>query len=183
MGGTQIGPHILITGAVGAGKSTLIRRLLAPCTLSVRGFRTWASSRDERGYRSFYLSPAWETAPEGTADNLVGRADGVKKEAFPAAFDRLGPPLLTARRGDVLVMDELGSLEEDAIVFQKAVMARLDGDIPVLGAVKLRQGLLFPAAVRNHPRVQLFEVNEENQDTLYEHLLPEILRWNEEGKR
>lgn len=62
-----MGPHILVTGTVGAGKSTLIRRLLESCSLSVRGFRTWASSRDERGYRSFYLSPSWEAAPAGTA--------------------------------------------------------------------------------------------------------------------
>ena len=173
-------PHILITGAVGSGKSTLLRRLLASCTLSVRGFRTWPSERDETGFRSFFLSPAWETSPAGTEENRVGLANGVERESYPEVFDRLGPPLLTAGPGDIVVMDELGLMEENASVFQEAVLACLNGDTPVLGAVKLRGENPFLSAVRGHPRVRLLEIHLSDRDTVYEQLLPEILRWNRE---
>ncbi len=174
--------HILITGAVGAGKSTLVRRLLQVCSLSRRGFRTWASDRDGHGYRSFFLSPAAEIEAFGTAENCIGRADGVKKVSFPEVFDRLGPPLLAARPGDVIVMDELGSMEEEALVFREAVMACLDGDVPVLGAVKQRSDLPFLCAVRNHPRVRLIEIDPASREEAFERLRPVVLRWNEEAR-
>ena len=176
-----MGPHILITGASGAGKSTLIRRLLAECTLTAVGFRTWAAAADEEGWRTFYISPAGEANPVGSKDNRIGRANGVEKESCPETFDRLGPALLAARKGNVIVMDELGSMEEDAAVFRAAVTACLDGDIPVLGAVKLRRDLPFPAEVRAHPRVRLIEIGETGTEEAYEQLLPEIRRWNREG--
>ncbi len=173
-----MGPHILITGAVGVGKSTLIRRLLGACTLSVRGFRTWPSQRDEEGRCSFFISPAWETEPVGTEDNRIGRVGGSEREAFPAVFDRLGPPLLAAKAGDVIVMDELGWMEEDAEAFKNAVFACLDGEIPVLGVVKRRPGQPFLDAVRRHPRVLIVEIDEDSRDGAFERLLPQILRWN-----
>ena len=177
----RMGPHILITGAVGAGKSTLIRRLLAECTLSVVGFRTWASAADENGWRTFYISPAGEADPVGTEENRIGRANGHEKESFPETFDRLGPALLAARKGNVIVMDELGSMEEDAAVFRAAVTACLDGEIPVIGAVKVRRDLPFPAKVRTHPRVRLIEIDGTEREAAYQQLLPEIQRWNREG--
>lgn len=173
-----MGPHIMITGAVGVGKSTLIRRLLGACTLSVRGFRTWPSAPDGEGSRSFFISPARMTEPVGTEDNRIGRGGGAVREAFPAVFDRLGPPLLAAKPGDVIVMDELGWMEEDAEAFKNAVFACLDGEIPVLGVVKRRPGQPFLDAVRRHPRVLLAEIDENSRDEAFERLLPEILRWN-----
>ena len=53
-------------------------------------------------------------------EHLVGTCDSRRSIRYPEAFDRLGPPLLTS--GGLLVMDELGFLENDAHRFQAAVL-------------------------------------------------------------
>ena len=39
------------------------------------------------------------------------------------------------------LMDEIGFFEQDALAFQAAILDALDGDIPVLAAVKAREGI------------------------------------------
>lgn len=51
-------------------------------------------------------------------------------------------------------MDELGFLENDAKVFQSAVLCALDGDTPVLAAVKPKD-TPFLRAVRGHENAEL----------------------------
>ncbi|MBQ6735680.1 MAG: hypothetical protein IJR00_12335 [Lachnospiraceae bacterium] len=46
----------------------------------------------------------------------------------------------------------------------------MDGDIPVLAAVKAREGIPFLEKVRMHPNADLFILAVENRDALYEEL-------------
>lgn len=75
-------------------------------------------------------------------------------------------------------MDELGFLENDARAFQAAVLRALDGDTPVLAAVKPRD-TNFLRRVRSHPKAELVLLDEQNRDALYDRLLPWLLRTNE----
>ena len=132
--------HILICGERGVGKSTLIRRLLAESTLPVGGFLTCRLPQaDGDGMFPIYLHAAALPPEERPYDpeHLVGTCDSRRSVRYPEAFDRLGPPLLTS--GGLLVMDELGFLENDAHRFQAAVLAALDGSTPVLAAVKPKE--------------------------------------------
>ena len=116
--------HILICGERGVGKSTLIRRLLAESTLPVGGFVTRRLTQaDGDGMFPIYLHAAALPPEERPYDpeHLVGTCDSRRSVRYPEAFDRLGPPLLTS--GGLLVMDELGFLENDAHRFQAAVLA------------------------------------------------------------
>ena len=124
---------ILICGPRGVGKSTLIRRLTALYPGPVSGFVTKRETvADGEGLFPIYIHPA--ACPEARRqygpENLIGRCDSRRSVRYPEAFDRLGPPLLTS--GGLLVMDELGFLENDAHRFQAAVLAALDGSTPVL---------------------------------------------------
>ena len=115
---------ILICGPRGVGKSTLIRRLLAESTLPVGGFVTRRLTQaDGDGMFPIYLHAAALPPEERPYDpeHLVGTCDSRRSIRYPEAFDRLGPPLLTS--GGLLVMDELGFLENDAHRFQAAVLA------------------------------------------------------------
>ena len=85
---------------------------------------------------------------------------------------------LRGPRGGIILMDELGFLENDAKVFQSAVLCALDGDTPVLAAVKPKD-TPFLRAVRGHENAELVFIDEQNRDALLEKLLPHILRWNE----
>lgn len=115
--------HILICGERGVGKSTLIRRLLAESTLPAGGFVTRRLPQaDGDGMFPIYLHAAALPPEERPYDpeHLVGTCDSRRSIRYPEVFDRLGPPLLTS--GGLLVMDELGFLENDAHRFQAAVL-------------------------------------------------------------
>ena len=94
--------HLFLTGEKGVGKSTLVRHLLAghtPC-----GFRT-VRVTGVMDRPSVHLLPA--VGGEATADNLLFYCG----EYDPSRFDTLGTAALAQRRGDVLLMDELGPAE------------------------------------------------------------------------
>ena len=111
------------------------------------------------------------------AEHLVGACDSRRSVRYPEAFDRLGPPLLAS--GGLLVMDELGFLENDAHRFQAAVLAALDGSTPVLAAVKPKD-TDFLRRVRQHPHGEVFNITPESREALYHRLRSRILQWNKE---
>ena len=63
-------------------------------------------------------------------------------------------------------MDELGFLERDAHRFQEAVLAALQGDQPVLAAVKNRNDPFLQAA-RGVPGVRVLYITRENREGLF----------------
>lgn len=148
--------HLFLTGEKGVGKSTLIRHLLVghrPC-----GFRTIRV----------------EGVLERPSVHLLAAAGGVPSEEnllfycgayAPEAFDTLGVAALQNRDGDVLLMDELGPAESRAEKFAAAVLAALDGELPVLGVLQ-RADTEFLRAVASHPRVRVVTVTEGNRDEL-----------------
>ena len=112
---------------------------------------------------SVHLLPA--VGGEATADNLLFYCG----ECDAARFDTLGTAALSQRRGDVLLMDELGPAESQAAAFCGAVLAALDGDMPVLGVLQ-KADTAFLRAVAAHPRVRVVTVTEENRDRLRQEL-------------
>ena len=174
--------HLLICGERGVGKSTLIRRLLEKNMREVGGFVTKRLPiADENGFFPIYLYPASQKEDErhNEAANLVGTCDSRSSIHHPEVFDTLGAQLIeSAPEGDIILMDELGFLENDAKAFQSTVMRALDGETPVLAAVKPKD-TPFLRAVRGHENAELVFIDEQNRDALLEKLLPHILRWNE----
>ena len=159
--------HLLICGERGVGKSTLIRRLLEKNMREVGGFVTKRLPiADENGFFPIYLYPASQKEDERRNEtaNLVGTCDSRSSIRHPEVFDTLGA--------------QLGFLENDAKVFQSTVMRALDGETPVLAAVKPKD-TPFLRAVRGHENAELVFIDEQNRDALLEKLLPHILRWNE----
>ena len=118
--------HLLICGERGVGKSTLIRRLLEHSTREVGGFVTKRLPvADENGFFPIYLYPTSQSEGERRNEtaNLVGTCDSRSSIRHPEVFDGLGAQLIkSAPSGGIILMDELGFLENDAKVFQSAVM-------------------------------------------------------------
>ena len=173
--------HILITGRIHAGKSTLIRRLLEHCSLPVYGFRTWGTAPDDEGWRMYYISPVSEEGYTGGEDNCIGASNGIEKRIFPRTFETVGVPLLNHPSDVLVVMDEIGNMEENAPDFRAAVMRCLAGPDPVIAAVKDRNDSPFLEAVLNHPDAAVYRITPENREELFETLLPVIIGWNREG--
>lgn len=161
--------HILIVGAPGTGKSTLIRRILEKLDRLVFGYETRKEDSLADGSRGspIYLYDAGGPYLQ-TEDRLVGYCKD--HHAVPAAgtFDRYAPKLReVVPENGVIVLDEIGFLEVKAGAedFCAAIMERLDGDIPVIAAVKDKD-VPFLEQVRQHPRARCFRITRENREQL-----------------
>ncbi|MEA5144185.1 MAG: nucleoside-triphosphatase [Oscillibacter sp.] len=172
--------HILLCGEVGAGKSTLIRRLLSYAAMPISGFVTKRQAEDETGFHPIYIHPAAQAENQRVCseDNLVGTCDRRTHNIRLEAFDTLGARYIrSARPGSILVMDELGFMEAQASLFTAAVFIALDESVPVLAAVKARYDVPFLNQVRAHPNAVVYTVTTENRDVLYRKLLKEMDAW------
>lgn len=170
--------HIVLWGQRGVGKSTLARRLLEDWKGPVRGFVTRSSLPDVDGFRSIYLHAANDPMPVEQTCHRIGRTNRTEHTMWPEVFDGLGVELLRAEPGSLILMDELGFLEQDAADFRRQVLRCLDGNIPVLAVIKHKTHIPFLQEIRSHPRVQLYQVTEENRDELPAVLSPLIRNWN-----
>ena len=152
--------HLFLTGSKRIGKSTVIDRLLAmhPCTPG--GFRT---VRTDAVFPPRFSVHMLRPGEQPTADNLlfICRAPA---EDVAARFDTLGCAALSAP-ARLLLMDELGPTEAEAFAFQRAVLAALEGNIPVLGVLQQADSP-FLQRVAAHRHVAVVEVTAENRDRL-----------------
>ena len=167
--------HILICGERGAGKSTLINRLLVHNRRPVFGFITKKMPPDQNGECKVYIHPANSASLQYTHENLAGVCKNGKIITVNIeVFNTVGMKLLQAPTGGLLLMDELGFMESKASDFCSGVLAALDGDVPVLAAVKNKE-TAFLKAVREHKNVELHYVTTQNRDMLYRKLLPKVM--------
>ncbi len=166
--------HILITGGVGAGKSTLAQTLLRRLGRPVYGFLTVRFPPSGADGSPVFLFPA-ALPPELRvcgAENRVGICGGAVRRAYPEVFETLGVSLLRAAKPDgVILMDELGFLEADAPRFQAAVLEALHGTVPVLACIKDRPGVPFLEQVRACPGTVLYTVTPGNRAALPDRIL------------
>ena len=164
--------HALIVGAPGVGKSTLIRRVLAELCRPAWGIETKKEPGMADGLPGdpVYIHEIGKPR-QYTPENLAGCCRMRCLARFPEAFDRAAARLREpVPEGCVTVLDELGTLESGAEEFCAAVLALLNGDTPVIAAVKGKD-TPFLNGVRSHPNTVCFHVTEENREALY----PEVL--------
>ncbi len=172
--------HILICGDVGAGKSTLIEKLLRENIRPLSGFVTKRMADGANREGKVYIFPA-AGERHFSQENLVGVIGALGAEPYPQVFDTFGVSLLNAAPGALVLMDELGFLESRASAFCEKVLKTLDGNEPVLAAVKSKD-TPFLKAVKAHPNADVYTVTEENRDELAQILLPVIREWNIEAR-
>lgn len=85
-------------------------------------------------------------------------------------FDRYAQKLRALPAGCVVKLDEIGFMEAASPDFCEAVLRLLDGDVPVIAAVK-HNASPFLDAVRSHPACRRFDITEANRDALYGEVL------------
>lgn len=153
--------HVFLTGAKGIGKSTLLRKIAAYLPGKQGGFRTVRTGEFLPDGASVHLLP-WQASARPAQENLLfvcGQPDA----EVDARFARLGCAALEGCEDcALLVMDELGPHEADAVAFREAVLRCVDGDIPVLGVLQAPAERFWPELV-SHPKVRLFCLTEENR--------------------
>jgi len=164
--------HALIVGTRGVGKSTLIRRVLQELNRPLFGFETKKETAlaDERLGSPVYIYDAGKAHCQ-TAENLVGYCKNRQATTIASAFDRYAQKLLRPiPTGHVIELDEIGFMEAKSEAFCQAVFSLLDGDVPVLAAVKDKD-VSFLHTVRSHPKARCFHITEDNRDALFYEVL------------
>ena len=170
--------HLFLTGHIQVGKSTLIHHVLSRLpAVTVGGFRTISVRDLPDGSASVYIIGATENEPPVGEENRVGirPAKPVPNQkgplAFPERFDSYGCRLLKHAEDNALIlMDEIGKMERNAASFLNRVRALLDQDTPILGVVREEGSTPIQEFIRNHPKVRLVHVTEENRNLLKEDL-------------
>lgn len=158
--------HVFLTGEIGAGKSTALRRTLALLPgVRIGGVQTYYAEDRHAQDRELYIR-AYGSAERG---RLIGRLPGEDSERITAAFDETGAALLheARERAQLIVIDECGRLERAALDYHAALRACIEGDTPVLCVIRKHKAP-WAEWIRSHPRVQLIEVTEENRDRIPE---------------
>jgi len=155
---------VFLTGERGAGKSTALRRYLRESGLRAQGFMTDFGTTRYEEEKTLLLLP-WGDPPDYSAGRTCARMNPQEKMVVPLVFDSFGVHLLIQATADpacdLIVMDELGFLEEDARQFQDTVLQLLSGPKPVVGVI--RQGL---GIWKEAPLGTLLTVTKENRDRI-----------------
>ena len=170
--------HILLCGRRRSGRSALIRSLLRDVTVPVFGYETVTMDTRPDGYHEIYLYPDGTENPQRREENHVADCNTRERVIHPEVFDTLGVQLLRQPVKGILVMDEIGFMESGAEEFCRAVLERLDGDTPVLAAVRTGMDTPFLRKVTRHPNVRCLDMDPIRFEE-YEHQLRPVVRvWN-----
>jgi len=162
-------PNVFLTGAIRSGKTTAVNVALDRLRpWKIGGFRTIKSSTTiPEALGVVYIVPVVGSAALDR-NHLVGIRWGDNKfTAIAEAFETSGCAILASAPpdADIIIMDELGVMEQDARHFCAAVLALLDGEIPLLGVIKPQASPLLDA-IRSHGKSKVIELNEDNRDTV-----------------
>lgn len=172
--------NIFLTGQHGVGKSCLIQRTLGNFfAASIGGFLTAPVYDEKNSIVSYRICPfnqnssGWIFASRNWRNMPQYFHFGVDT----TVFDEYGKSILAeaCHRHQIVVMDELGFMEEKAYIFQKMVFQCLDAGAIVLGVIKpIRNHFLDK--IRERSDVVVVEIQMENRDNIYWKLVDDICR-------
>ena len=159
--------NIFLTGQPGAGKSTIIKNVVAELNIIPGGFIV--NRKGERNCPTgFFLINACKiNSLRGISKNYEERRDkrmiifasrkdcGDCWQINKEVFDKTGVELLEEGKSkDIIIMDELGRFELDALRFRQKVIELLDAEIHVLGVIK-DESNSFMDGIRNLNHIEL----------------------------
>lgn len=156
--------HIFLTGGIQVGKSTIITQTLKQLNYGYGGFKTYFGPDRCCDNRLLYMNGADEP-------NCFAESCGIavfKENCFPQAdtakFNTYGVALIRRAKanGAMIIMDECGNLECQALEFQHEILKTLDEELPVLGVIK-QDSSGWTDMIRNHHKVKLMTVTRENR--------------------
>ncbi len=170
--------HLLILGDRNSGKTELILELLSHSTRPVYGFYTYSDQPDSSGRHNIYIRSARCPGTPMSPANHIGSCNGRQRSVNSRIFETLGIEYLKSRPEGIILMDELGFMEASSPKFCSAVLSCLEGDTPVLAAVKNHRGTQFLECVINHPKAAVYPIELCSREDIHRMLLAQVESWN-----
>lgn len=137
--------HLFLEADSGTGKSTLIRKLIAPYINEIGGFTSQRLQNDSNETIAFRIVPAqdlrlaipYEDTPESIFRIINDDVRGLNK---PDIFESEGLKYLTNNSGKKLILlDEIAGIELRNDAFREKLHEVLAGNIPCIGVIKQNQ--------------------------------------------
>jgi len=168
--------NIFLTGDIGAGKSTIIERIVKNSGLDIGGFLVEMKGK-KNNWNSFFLLPAsyfkdknldkFKNSLKSSEDDIIAKKGDNFIMINKEVFDNYGLELLSNyREKDIIIMDELGRFELKAKKFQNKVFEILKSEKLVLGVIK-KEGNNFLNKAREILNDEIFLVTRENREEIY----------------
>jgi len=165
--------NILVTGAPGSGKSTIIQRVIEKARqqgLSVGGIST-PEFRLSNGRRGGFLIRDVASGTEQIMAAVdiessfhVGRY-GIDIQAIrEVGVTAIDTAVLAA---NLVLIDEIGKMELIVPEFRRSVLAALNSSKPVLGTIGLRLRIPFANKIKHRSDITLFTVTPNNRNQLF----------------
>ena len=158
--------NLFLTGRIQVGKTTLLNKWLDGIDVPVGGFITRKAPLQDGSDCMYVHMLRAGTDDTFCEDNIL--FDCRHKLDYDATenFNKLGRACLNeCPHAKLIVMDEIGTMEEHACGFQEAIREKLNDSIPVIGV--LRQDVsAFIDEIKSRDDVTIVEVTEENRDRL-----------------
>lgn len=172
-------PAILLTGRPGVGKSTAISKIVSLLGDRAAGFytREIRAGGQRTGFEIVTLDGRVGYLATRDPDIAFVRAAPFGKYRVNLeAIDALAVPAIrqAMKRSQVVVIDEIGPMEILSESFCRAVLAILDSEVAVIGAIVQRPHP-FADQVKAHPRVIMRIVTPANRDQLPGQVYAQIL--------
>ena len=162
--------NLFLTGEIGMGKSTLLKKLIEKINTSIGGYVT--ERVIDNNALKYNLISLYDGNEEYTISKMPLNKNSNVPEIFLSSFNDGVFNILEKSfyERNVIIMDELGFMESKAYRFQNIVFRLLDSSKTVIGVLKKRD-CAFLNNIRNRKDVIIIEVTEENRNILLEKLL------------
>jgi len=164
---------LLLTGAPGTGKTTIIREAVSASKMKAGGFYT-QEIRQGGARQGFEIVTLDGSQAVLSHIDIRGPQRVGKYGVDAAAFDRVAVAALrrAIQQSDLIVVDEIGKMELFSSDFKDALMEALNSGKRMLGTIMLRPHP-FADQIKGDPRVQLLLVSRTNR----QHVPAEVTKW------
>lgn len=172
--------NIFLTGISGCGKSTLINKILDTLKIKYSGYRTrpyFIKDINKGFYMEGYIKSKNNFSP------ISVKFENEKPIPILETFEVLGCEILRESikysNTKLILMDEIGILEDGALEFKKEIINCIESKKIVLGVIKKKDNS-FLNYLKNRKDIIVFDIeNKNNQqlDEIYFYILEEIKKY------
>lgn len=164
--------NLFLTGKIGVGKTTLLKKVLKRIDLSVGGYTTEKNIQNDT--KTFTIKSLYD----GTENHTMAHVNksNYSKKIFTKTFDTYLPSIIqrSFENRDLIVLDEIGFMEDQIHVFTSKIYEILDSDKFVFGVIK-DYDCEFLNKIRNRTDVTIIEITEDNRNHIINDIM-EILK-------